>query len=86
MLHYRARHVFAGAQKLKSGSARRSGKEHFVAEQADIPGRPVILVDDVLTTGSTLRQAAMACHKAGYDVSVSVVLALTKPPNQEPEQ
>ncbi len=86
VLHYRARHVFAGAQKLKSGSARRSGKEHFVAEQADIPGRPVILVDDVLTTGSTLRQAAMACHKAGYDVSVSVVLALTKPPNQEPEQ
>ncbi|UTT38525.1 hypothetical protein NMP99_10730 [Glutamicibacter mishrai] len=86
VLHYRVRSILAGAQKLKSGSARRSGKEHFIAEQADTPGRPVILVDDVLTTGSTLRQAAMACHEAGYNVTLGIVLALTKPPNHESEQ
>jgi len=86
LLHYRARSVLAGAQKLKSGSARRGGQEHFIAERADAPGRPVILVDDVLTTGATLRHAAMACHKAGYSVTLGIVLALTKPPNHEPEQ
>jgi len=86
VLHYRASSIFTGAQKLKSGSARRGGKEHFIAERADVPGRPVILVDDVLTTGATLRQAAMACHEAGYDVTLGIVLALTKPPNHEPEQ
>lgn len=86
VLHYRVRSAFGGAQKLKSGSARRGSREHFIAERAKVPGQPIILIDDVLTTGSTLRHAAMACHEAGYDVTLAVVLALTKPPNQEPEQ
>lgn len=86
ILHYRVRSAFGGAQKLKSGSARRGVSAHFVAERARVPGQPIILVDDVLTTGSTLRNAAMACHEAGYDVTLAVVLALTKPPNQNAEQ
>ncbi len=86
VLHYRVRSAFGGAQKLKSGSARRGSGKHFVAERAPVSGAPIILIDDVLTTGSTLRHAAMACHEAGYDVTLAVVLALTKPPNQEPEQ
>ncbi|MBM7768902.1 MULTISPECIES: ComF family protein [Glutamicibacter] len=86
LLHYRLGSALGGAQKTKSGSDRRGGQTHFVAERASTAGQPVILVDDVLTTGSTLRHAAMACHEAGYDVTCAVVLALTKPPNTGPEQ
>ena len=86
LLHYRLGSALGGAQKTKSGSDRRGGRTHFVAERASANGQPVILVDDVLTTGSTLRHAAMACHEAGYDVTSAVVLALTRPPNNAPEQ
>ncbi|HCJ54716.1 MULTISPECIES: ComF family protein [Glutamicibacter] len=86
LLHYRLGYALGGAQKTKSGSDRRGGQTHFVAEPATVKGQPVILVDDVLTTGSTLRHAAMACIEAGYDVTSAVVLALTRPPNTDPEQ
>lgn len=85
VLHNRFGYALSGAQKTKSGPARRSGQPRFIAERAPVRGQPVILADDVLTTGTTLRHAAMACHDAGYDVTGAVVLALTKPPNQEAE-
>lgn len=47
-----------------------------------LTGRPCIIVDDVLTTGSTLAEAARALHEAGGVVRGAVVLAATRPPEQ----
>jgi ComF family protein len=44
-------------------------------------GRQCIIVDDVLTTGATLAEAARAVHEAGGIVLGAVVLAATRPPD-----
>lgn len=47
----------------------------------DLRGCPCIIVDDVLTTGATLAEAARAVHAAGGLVKGAVVLAATRPPD-----
>ena len=49
--------------------------------RAKVAGRPCIIVDDVLTTGATLGEAARALHLAGARVRGAVVLAATRPPD-----
>lgn len=83
ILHYRFNHLLGGEQKSKTGSARRGGDSPLIAEIPKQIRQPIILVDDVTTTGSTLRKAAIACFDAGYDVVGAVVLAFTKPPSDD---
>lgn len=46
-------------------------------------GQRVVLVDDVMTTGTTLHQAARCLHAAGVALVAAVVLARTPPPDTD---
>lgn len=50
-----------------------------------IKDKRILLVDDVATTGSTIREAARTLHKAGAAQVSVLVLALTLPGKDEPE-
>jgi orotate phosphoribosyltransferase len=51
------------------------------ARGQSLRGRQCIIVDDVLTTGATLAEAARAVHEAGGIVRGAVVLAATRAPD-----
>lgn len=85
ILHYPIRQLLSGAQKSKSGSDRRGRHTRLIAEQPSVRRQPILLVDDVMTTGSTLQNAAVTCIHAGYDVLGAVVLALTRAPSEDHE-
>ncbi|GGH97764.1 ComF family protein [Arthrobacter liuii] len=57
-----------GSMQVKSGA------------RAKVAGRACIIIDDVLTTGYTIGEAARALHLAGAQVRGAVVLAATRPP------
>jgi predicted amidophosphoribosyltransferase len=46
---------------------------------AERPNIPVIIVDDVITTGATLREAGRALHAGGFTVIGAITACVAKP-------
>ncbi len=74
------------AQRGRTRSERLAARGRFSCDPAKIAARRVTLLDDVCTTGATLRDAAAAIRQAGGRVEDAVVVAVTKtaPPWREP--
>ncbi len=64
-------------QKTLGRSARAENLAGTMAARGGMRGRRVLLVDDVVTTGSTLLEAARALREAGCEVVGAAVLAST---------
>lgn len=67
-------------QHQRSRQARRQARERFTLGNA-LPGRHVLIVDDVMTTGTTLRDASRTVQAAGA-ASVRVLALLRTPAPQ----
>lgn len=71
-------------------SLERSARQHSqrggfrLAAGADLAGASVLLVDDVMTTGATLRAAAGALRRGGARRVIAVVAARTPGPRERP--
>jgi predicted amidophosphoribosyltransferase len=48
-------------------------------ERAEGANIPVIIVDDVVTTGATLREAGRALHAGGFSVIGAITACVAKP-------
>ncbi|MDQ0820197.1 putative amidophosphoribosyltransferase [Arthrobacter sp. V4I6] len=75
----------AGGQKglgrgARSQRVRESMRVRGGLRAPELRGQPCIIIDDVLTTGATLAEAARALQLAGALVRGAVVLAATRPP------
>ncbi|WP_423181821.1 ComF family protein [Arthrobacter sp. NyZ413] len=75
----------AGGQKglgrgERARRVRGSMKVRAVFRAGPLDGVPCVIVDDVLTTGATLAEAARAISTEGGTVCGAVVLAATRPP------
>ncbi|HVU74487.1 MAG TPA: phosphoribosyltransferase family protein, partial [Mycobacteriales bacterium] len=60
-----------------SGAERLANLSGVLAARRRDPGIPVVLVDDVLTTGATLAEAARAIRAGGGEVHAAAVVAAT---------
>jgi predicted amidophosphoribosyltransferase len=69
-------------QRGRSRAARLTAVGRFACATGVLTSRRVILVDDVCTTGATLRDCAAALRAAGGLVEQAVVVAVTK--SQQP--
>lgn len=65
------------SQKLLAGDDRAANLHQSMRARRRLEGRTFVLVDDVLTTGATLREAARAIQAAGGAVTAAAALAFT---------
>jgi len=65
--------------QLGRASRWQTGTDRFHA-QPEMAGRPIWLIDDVMTTGATLRAAAQACRDADAGPITLYCIARTPPP------
>lgn len=65
---------------LKSAAERRANVlgVYRSLPDAEIRGRRILLIDDVLTTGATMGEAARVLHSAGAEAVIAAVLAVTR--------
>jgi predicted amidophosphoribosyltransferase len=70
------------SQRGRSRAARLKAFGRFSCQGQEVAARRVTLVDDVCTTGATLRDCAAAVRAAGGVVEQAVVVAVTK--SQQP--
>ena len=66
-----------GRQKSLGVAERAANLRGALAARRPLHGRSFVLVDDVLTTGATLDEAARAIRAAGGSVELAVALAFT---------
>lgn len=60
-----------------AASERARNLAHALRARRALPGLPVVVVDDVVTTGATLAEAARALRAAGAEVRGAAVVAAT---------
>lgn len=66
------------SQKTLDAAGRAANLRGAFAARGSLAGRRLLLVDDVLTTGATLDEAAQALRAAGGEVVGAATLAFTK--------
>ena len=83
----RIRHTRTQSQLPLADRLRNMRKAFAVpAAKADaLAGKRIVLVDDVMTSGTTLQEAARALQRAGCATVVGVVLARTEKPSFDRE-
>lgn len=65
------------AQKSLTEAERARNRAGYLLAQGALAGRRLAIADDVMTTGSTLDEAARALREAGADVVEAITLAAT---------
>jgi predicted amidophosphoribosyltransferase len=71
-------HRRGDAQRGRTRSERLAARDRFACDAGRVAERRVVLIDDVCTTGATLRDCAAAVRAAGGHVENAVVVAVTK--------
>lgn len=80
------RAILSHSRKVKDQTTLNSGSRELnlsqsmsCREQGDSSSTPVIIIDDLVTSGATLREAGRALHRAGYTVTGAVTACVAKP-------
>lgn len=78
-LGLRARREPPASKGMRREARARRLQGVFRGQPPAVAGRPILLVDDVMTTGATARAAAKACRRAGAEqVEVAVLARVPK--------
>ena len=80
MTSVRIKSVQAGGRRNRS---RRLAGRITVADPSRLSGHPVLVVDDIITTGSTIRQCARALETAGALPLAALALAAVPPGHED---